>query len=125
MTVRALTVGIILVLMISICVSLVEMFVLLSVKSDMNLLCRKTLFEMETSGGLDNDMKVALRDSLSNSGFRHISITGNGVAKQGEELYLKVEADYKCSRLKSLLIREEIFEHMAYNRVTISRKVVN
>lgn len=125
MAVRAVTVGIVLVLLIAFCVYIVEMFIMLSAKSDMNLSCRKALIAMEISGGLDEKTEEALKNSLRKCGFENIRITGTRTARHGEELELLVEADYRLSRLSGLFTRQDTNEPMVYHRITTSRKVVN
>ena len=125
MPVRVIVTGIILLIMVSMLVFTVEYFLPLSVKSDMNILCRNTLLDMETSGGLIEQDKLRLQTELLGIGLVNVIVTGAGSARYGESLNLRVEADYAYNRLSSLLSRINAVQHMRYDKTSISRRVVN
>lgn len=122
---RVIVTGIILVIIVTMLVFTVEFFLPLSIKSDMNILCRRTLLKMETTGGLMENDRQELVKELGDMGFSNISATGTLSAKQGLVLNLKVEAEYKLSRLTALLTRKAYSQVMVYNKSVLSRKVVN
>lgn len=113
------------ILLVSLLVFLVEFFIPLSAKSDLNLLCRNTLLSMEIAGGLQEENRLALKQSLENKGFQNVTVEGSPGAKHGEALHLQVEADYCYSRLTSVLTREQATKHMVYSKTSLARKVVN
>ncbi len=122
---RIVVFGILAVVVIALVVMLVESFLPLSFKIEMNIECRKSLLEMESAGGLDNTGRNSLEDRLSDKGFYNISINAKENAKQGEEIVLKVEADYKYSKFESIFSRQDVVTHLIYDKTTVSRKVIN
>lgn len=122
---RVLVTGIVLIIIVTILVFTIEFFLPLSLKGDMNILCRSTLLKMETAGGLSENDMLELQASLQNIGFTNISVAGTQNAKQGELLNLHVEAEYTGSRLTSLLSRKNMTQLMVYDKSSLSRKVVN
>ena len=125
MPVKAVVFAILMVIMICIAVSLVEMVIPLSARAEMNTQCRRTLLNMEVQGGLTSDEKTSLEKILNEVGFSSISISGTETAKFGDEMFLKVEAKYCYSRLMGLFSRNETEQKMMYERISVSRKVVN
>ena len=122
---RSIVSGILFVMIISLAVMLVEIFLPVSKKIEMNIDCRGTMLKMEISGGLSADEKLKLRDRLENIGLSNITVAGTSEVKQGEELNLRVEADYIYSRFSSIFKRQDTALHMVYDRTSIARKVVN
>lgn len=122
---RVIVSGIIIIIMIAIFAFILEFFLPLSMKSDMNALCRNALLEMETNGGLMENNRQQLQTGLEKTGFVNISISGSGIVRLGEPLNLHVEADYKFSRLSALFRRIDVIQHMCYDKTSMSRKVVN
>ncbi|NJD02982.1 MAG: hypothetical protein FIA99_10410 [Ruminiclostridium sp.] len=122
---RVIVTGIILIIIVAMLVFSVEFFLPISIKGDMNILCRKTLLGMETAGGLKEDDRQELVTELQNIGFTNISVSGTQSAKQGEILNLRVEAEYGYSRLTMLFLREVHSLLMVYDKSSLSRKVVN
>lgn len=122
---KVLVSGILLVVMMCILVFIVEFFLPLSVKADMNMLCRNTLLKMEADGGLSEAERLELQAGLEKRGLEAVAVSGTPYARQGEKLTLHVEAVYRYSRLASLFVRSETDQAMAYDRVSMSRKVVN
>lgn len=125
MTVKAVVFVIMFVFMIILLVYMVEFLPPLSVKSDMNTCCRNALLRMEVQGGMSEAVYNELEDSLKAMGLDNIVIHGTMGAKQGEEISLRVEADYAYSRFKSLFSRESVTQKMVYSKASISRKVIN
>lgn len=125
MTVKAVVFAIMFVFMIMLFVYMVELLPPLSVKSDMNICCRNALLKMEVQGGISETIYDELEDSLKALGLVNVDIRGTTVAKQGEEINLRVEADYAYSRFKSLFFRESVTQKMVYSKASISRKVIN
>ncbi len=125
MPTRVIVTGIILVIIAAMLVFSVEFFLPLSMKSDMNILCRKALLQMETAGGLKEYDRQELVSELQERGFTNISTSGTQNAKQGELLNLRVEAQYEYSRLTMLFVRNVQIQRMVYNKSSLSRKVVN
>lgn len=122
---RVIVTGIILIVIVAMLVFTVEFFLPLSMKSDMNILCRKTLLKMETAGGFTENDRQELVAELQNIGFSNISASGTQHARQGVTLNLRVEAQYDYSRLTMLFARNVHSQRMIYDKTSLSRKVVN
>ena len=122
---KALVFGITLVMLISILVFMVEIFLPLSAKIEFDSICRKAVLQMEVEGGLANSTKNELIAVLQHKGFTNLIVQGTGNAKYGDDLSLKVTADYKHSMLVKLFARKGINKKMQYDKITISRKVIN
>ena len=122
---KVIVMGMVIVITTAILVFIVEFFVPLSMKSDMNFYCRNTLLKMEAEGGLTGQERLELEIELSGEGFTNIYITGTDNGRQGEMLNLHVDADYSYSKLTALFSRTNVIQHMSYSMTTMSRKVVN
>lgn len=122
---KVIVMGMVIVITTAILVFIVEFFVPLSMKSDMNFYCRNTLLKMEAGGGLTGQERLDLEIALSGEGFTNIYITGTDNSRQGEMLNLHVDADYSYSKLTALFSRTNVIQHMSYSMTTMSRKVVN
>lgn len=125
MPVRAVVTGVILIVMVSMLVFMVELFVPLSKKADVDMVCRRALLRMESAGGLSDSERQTLQSELENSGFNNVQITATTNAKQGEMLTLHVEGDYTYNRMTSLFKRENVTQRMVYRKSSMSRRVVN
>ncbi len=62
---------------------------------------------------------------LNERGFTNVVIQGTRNAKYGEEISLVVTGEYKYSMMTNLFSREDFTGSFKYDRVTISRKVIN
>lgn len=122
---KVLVSGILLIVLICVLVFVVEFFLPLSVKADMNMLCRSTLLKMEADGGLSEAGRLELQAGLENKGLEAVVVSGTPHARQGERLTLHVGAIYRYSRLAALFTRSGAVREMGYDRVSMSRKVVN
>lgn len=122
---KAIVFGISIVFLTALFVSMVEFFLPISAKFEMNAICRKTLLKMELEGGITIDMKNELETDLRERGFREIAVDGTEDAKYGEEISLWVEAFYVYSRIKNLFSREETGQRMVYSKKSIARRVLN
>lgn len=118
-------IAIVMVLMAALTVSFVEYFVPLSANFQFRADCRKTLLQMEEKNELTSTMKTELENTLTNKNFNIVDISTPHTAKRGENLNLKVVADYKYSKLTGVFKREDITERMEYNKYTVARKVLN
>lgn len=125
MPVRAVVTGVILIVMVSMLVFMVELFVPLSKKADVDMVCRSALLRMESAGGLSDSERQTLQSELENSGFNNVQITATINAKQGEMLTLHVEGNYTYNRMTSLFKRENVTQRMVYRKSSMSRRVVN
>ena len=125
MPVKAIVAGIILILMVTMLVYMVEFFLPLSMKAELDMLCRSTLLRMENAGGLNVGEQQELEAELENMGLTGIAVTATENARQGGMLILRVEADYTYNRLTALFNREDVTLRMVYNKASMSRKVVN
>ncbi|MEN6317003.1 MAG: hypothetical protein ABFD25_22445 [Clostridiaceae bacterium] len=125
MPVKAIVTGIVLIIMVCMLVYLIEFFLPLSMKAELDMICRSTLLKMENAGGLSAAEKQNLRFELENRGLTGIIISGTANARQGSMLTLRVEGDYTYNRLVSLFKREDVKLRMVYNKASMSRKVVN
>jgi len=117
--------GVVLVILTALIVFLVEFFVPVSMKSDMNTFCRSVIMKMEIEGGLSAEVKAELIDKMRNRGFKNITVTGSEYAKYGDEMNLRVEADIEFSRLMHLFGRTSVAHRVVYDKTFIARKVVN
>lgn len=122
---RGVVYGILFVFTIALLVIMVELFIPVSAKIEMNIDCRKSLLKMEVEGGLSQAEKSDLEARLVQRGMTNIAITGSADARQGALLNLKVEGDYVYSKFINLFSREDATQHMVYDKTSISRKVVN
>lgn len=122
---KAVVSGVIFVIMIAVLVSMVEFFLPLSAKADMNAFCRNTLLKVELEGCLPAPEKDNLHSRLTDKGFTNIVINNIGSVKRGEELNLRVEADYTYSKLTGIFTRTQVVQRMVYDKTTIARKVLN
>lgn len=125
MPVKAIVSGILLIIMVFLLVNFIEYFLPLSVKADMDMLCRSALLKMENNGGLSTADEETLRTGLEEKGLTNVEITATSKARQGDMLTLLVEGDYTYSKITSLFRRENTTVTMVYNKSTMSRKVVN
>lgn len=122
---KALIFGIAFVLLIAIFVFMIEIFLPISAKNDLNTICRKALLKMEIDSGLTSIVRDELITNLYGKGFESVVVQGTENAKFGQDITLLVEAEYIYSKLRSILARENITQKMVYNKTTIARKVVN
>jgi hypothetical protein len=74
MPAKAILLSLILIIMVSITMATVEIFLPLSAKADMDLLCRKCVLQMEIYGGLPLNSRDELYEKLSEIGFKDIVI---------------------------------------------------
>ena len=125
MPVKAIVTGIVLVIMVTLLVYMVEYFLPLSMKAELDMLCRSALLQMENSGGLSSDEKQRLRSDLEEKGLEEVVVTATSDARQGSMLTLYVEGYYTCNKLTALFRREDIKIRMTYNKSSMSRRVVN
>ncbi|HHW49116.1 MAG TPA: hypothetical protein GXX14_10960 [Clostridiaceae bacterium] len=125
MPAKAVVSGIILIMIVVFLVFTVEFFIPLSVKSDMNMVCRSALLKMEMEGGLSSGNRSDLIEKLSEIGLSNITVEGTEQAKQGERIRLRVEADFVYNKLTGLFSRTDVTQRMIYQKTAIVRKVVN
>lgn len=125
MPVKAIVTGIVLIIMVVMLVYFIEFFLPLSMKADLDMLCRSSLLRMENAGGLSASESHELRTELESKGLTDVEITATANAKQGELLTLHVECDYNYNRLTALFKRENVKLRMVYNKASMSRRVVN
>lgn len=125
MAAKAIVSGFMLVIAVVLLVFAVECFVPLSAKTDMNACCRKALLIMEMKGGLPSKARADLISELEGRGFTDVGVSASDGAKQGEEIRLRVEADYTYSKLSGVFARSETTQRMVYDRSSVSRKVAN
>lgn len=125
MPVKAIVTGILLIIMVFFLVNFIEYFLPLSVKADLDMLCRSTLLKMENDGELSSSDKQTLQLGLAENGLTDIVITATPGTKQGGMLTLHVEGDYTYSKTTALFRREDVSVRMVYDKSTMSRKVVN
>jgi len=125
MPARVVLSGMILVVFAAFLVFTVEFFIPLSAKMDMNMYCRNLILKMEMEGGLSDQASQDLHERLMGKGFRNIYIDGTKSAKQGEQITLRVEAEYIYSKMTTLFTRTDAVRRMVYEKASISRKVIN
>lgn len=127
MAVKAIVTGVLLILMVILMVNFTEYFLPLSVKADLDMLCRSALLRMENAGRMSKDEMNALETELEKIGLTNINFSENSLSyvKQGGKLTLRVEGDYTYNRITSLFKREDVTVHMVYDKTTMSRRLVN
>lgn len=127
MAVKAIVTGILLILMVILMVNFTEYFLPLSVKADLDMLCRSALLRMENAGRMSKDEMDALSLELEKIGLTNINFSDKSLSyvKQGGKLTLRVEGDYTYNRITSLFKREDVTVHMVYDKTTMSRRLVN
>jgi hypothetical protein len=125
MPARVIVSGMMLVIFAVFMVFAVEFFLPLSAKADMNMYCRSSMLKMETEGGMSSQHADELKERLMERGFKNVIVDGTVSAKQGEKIHLKVEADYAYSKLTALFIRKDTVNRMMYDKISISRRVIN
>lgn len=125
MPVKAIVTGILLIIMVFLLVNFIEYFLPLSVKADLDMLCRSALLKMENNGGMSTSDRETLHMGLEDRGLTNVEITATSSARQGDILTLRVEGDYTYSKITSLFRRENVSVRMVYDKSTMSRKVVN
>jgi hypothetical protein len=125
MPVKPLVTGIMLILTVFLLAYMVEFFIPLSVKGDIDMLCRNALLQMENSGGLTASGRMALKSELEGMGLENVTISATENVRQGGLLTLRVEGDYTYSGITGFLNRGEVTLRMVYDKSTMSRKVVN
>jgi len=125
MPAKAVVLVIALVFLTGMAVAIIEYFVPLSAKLDMNLYCREAMLRMEIDGGLTSDCSDRLEAQMTGRGFHNIQIEATSWVKQGEELVLHVEGDYSCSSLAGFFSRVRTTVKMIWERTSCARKVVN
>lgn len=104
---------------------MVEFFVPLSAKGDIDMICRNALLQMENSGGMNTSARMALKSELEGMGLKNVTIAATENARQGGVLTLRVEGDYTYNGITGFFNRGEITLRMVYEKSTMSRKVVN
>lgn len=114
-----------LIIVLAILVSLFELLIPLSARQEFGLECRNALITMETTGELSAADRARLITNLTNLGFSDISITATAATKLGDEIYLRVEADYRYSRMINVFTRSSVAQHMVYSKTSRSREVIN
>jgi len=125
MPAKVVVTGIVIVVTAAILVFIVEFFLPLSMKSDMDIICRDTLLKMESAGGLTSGEKQDMEDELAAKGFQNVTVNGTESARQGGSLRLSVEVDYTFDKMTALFVRNMVTQHMSYDKTSMSRKVVN
>jgi len=103
----------------------IELFIPLKLKIDFNDYCRQALIKIENNGGLNDDIKDSLISNLNKRGFENIQVICDSDVKKGNEINLKVYAEYERKHFVDLFKRDNITDSYSYNKMTISRKVVN
>lgn len=106
-------------------VSMFELFVPLSAREEFGLECRNALITMETTGGFTTTDRTDLTATLTDLGFTNISIAATSTAKLGDQIGLRVEADYQYSRMTGVFNRSTVTQKMVYNKTSRSREVIN
>jgi len=122
---RAVVFGILFVFLFAMVVSIIEYFIPLNMKFEMNAFCRDALFSMETKGELKDEDRNQLIGRLSAAGFKNISVQASGESAYGGRVGLRVEADYEYSKLTGVFARQNVTQRMVFDKTVAVRKVVN
>lgn len=122
---RILVFAAVIILLIFFMVYMVELFIPLQARFNMNSVCRGILIKMEQQGGMTPELKAKLEERLGSLGFSINHIHGTIHAGQGEEIQLCVEADYTYGSVTRLFARENITSSMKYKKYSTGRKVMN
>lgn len=122
---RIIIYAVLIVFLFALAVAILEYFVPLSAKFDMNVLCRSYLMKLEIQGSLSAQDISSLAGSLAGRGFSNISVSTAGGSAQGSTVTLTVDADYTFSRLVSVFSRSSSTQHMTFSKTATVRKVAN
>ncbi len=125
MPVKAVIFALVIVMLLSITVLLVEFFVPLSAKIDLNMYCRETIIKMEINGGITADDADRLKQRLKDRGFVNIQISGTEGARQGDDLVLHVEAEFCHNSISGIFTRDLTCYRMVCDKYASVRKVIN
>lgn len=118
--------GVLIIMMLSIFVVVVDKCMLLSLKFDFNAYCRAALLKMENENGLSPQERNNLQTKLANKGFTNITITAPMTVMQGQDLNIRVEAEYSYRRLTSIYSdRINTSQRMIYDKTSMARRVIN
>ena len=117
------SIGIIIILLISLVI--VDYIVLINLKVDYDLICRKYFWIAEMNGGLSDANKRELRDILTLKNYYDISIESSESVGFGSEMTLKISSKRTCSHIKDWLTRKSENIDFVFEKVTISRRIIN
>ncbi len=122
---RIMIFGLLLVFTVAIFVSIIEYFIPLSEKIDVNYACRAALLKMEQQGELNDGIKTDLETELLKLGMRNISIQSVGGSSQGSKLTLEVRTEFVYSKLTGFFNRQDVVQPVSFVKSVTVRKVVN
>lgn len=116
--------GFVMVCIVVIGISIVEMFVPVSINSSLKTDCRNALIRMEANGGMTQDIENTLEKQLQEKKLTDVVISGTYNAKYGEEINLEVSASYTWEPVFLFFKGSDVLS-IEYNRTSISRMVIN
>lgn len=117
--------AVILLIVLSICLSVTESFIPIGKNLDFRDICRGYLMKMEYCSGLSEAACRTLESDLENLGFENVSISAPMSAKAGSVMSLKVTVTLKRDSIAGIFRRIQKEYEMSYIRKAIARKVVN
>lgn len=106
-------------------VGMIGMILTIVQKTEFNIMCRSALYEMDLAGGLTAISSQKLFDTLTQSGYKNILISGSEQVQYGDWMSLEVCGYVKSYKFVNLFQKEEEMLYFSYNRKIISRKIHN
>jgi len=117
------SIGIIIILLIS--VVLIDYIVLINLKVDYDLICRKYFWMAEMNGGLSDGDKTEIRELLLSRNYSDIVVTSPENIGFGEDITIKISSRRTFSHLKDLFTRHSDNIDFVFEKATISRRISN
>ena len=125
-TTNTIVLSVVIVLLLSISVFLIELFIPISKKFEMNSICRKYLFIVEANGNLSAEEIEELTGSLEHIGLNDVSIeVDSDGSKFGDEVKFEVTAEFAHNSLANLFNRNIERMLIRYDRELTIRKIIN
>lgn len=122
---RTVSTGFILIVLAAILMASVQFFVPLSAKSDFDSLCRAAMIKVESEGKLTEETRAILYCRLQERGFKDVEISGPESSQYGDFISLDVKASYQYHSLTKIFLAEVKNIDLAFNKSSISRRIVN
>lgn len=122
---RAVVTAIILLITLSLCLYMVEVFVPIGKNMDFRDICRNYLMRMEYCSGLSEEDLFQLRHKLEKAGFCEVIVIAPNSAKAGEDIRIYVEVVYLRNSLVNIFDRKEKRHKMTYDRTAVARRILN
>lgn len=122
---RPIIFAVLVVLLMTAAAAVIEYFIPLNARFEMNCECRRALLLVEQKGELTSADRTDLKDRLTSYGFKNIIISVTGGSIQGSKVTLRVQADFEYKKLVDMLARNLTTQRAIYDKTTTIRKVIN